>query len=303
MDVSVVGRGRIEEQAILEELGGPAKPVRISDRRWMLAIAGIAAIVCMGFAGDLVSPAPADTTLIPDRAAPAPSAPTAPSATASSPAEAIVVDLSRPDGAVVDGLVPVLVRTVPDQRVHLSVSVGAAVIGWRDVKADADGNWAGTVAVFAPRVALPATVRAATSVGILAVEGTHPVVLGGGQPIVVWDASVTRGRTGSLTVAYRASAPLTFTEVDAWVTGKGGARIGAASSASSVDEWRPGSAGASGLGLGSVTGAVPISQRDAGRLVLHLRWHDASTGASGVVERVLRPTQQRPQGGRSSRRL
>ena len=300
MDVGVVGRGRIEEQAILEELGGPAKPVRGTDRRWLLAIAGIAAIVCMGFAGDLVSPTPADPTLVPDRAAPTPSAP---GTTASSPAEAIVVALSRPDGAVVDGLVPVLVRTVPDHRVHLSVSVGAAVIGWRDVKVDADGRWAGTVPVFTPRVALPATVRAATSVGSLAVESTHPVVLGGGQPIVVWEASVTRGRTDALTVAYRASAPLTFTEIVAWVTGKGGDRIGAASSASWVEEWRPGSAGASELGLGSLTGAVPISQRDAGKLVLHLRWHDASTGASGVVERVLRPTQQRPQGGRSSRRL
>ena len=286
MDVGVVGRGRIEEQAILEELGGPAKPVRVADRRWMLAIAGIAAVVCMGFAGDLVSPTPADPTLVPDRAAPAPSAP---STTASSPAAAIVVALSRPDGAVVDGLVPVLVRTVPDHRVHLSVSVGTAVVGWRDVKVGTDGSWQGDVEVFAPRVALPAAVHAATRNGPTAVEASDAFTLGGGPPIVAWKASVVTGRAGAMTVAYHASVPLTFTRVDAWVTDARGRRVGGSRSASSVDEWQAGSAGARELGIGSIVDVISVRGHAKGRLVLTIAWRDASTASSGTLVVPLEP--------------
>ena len=60
MDIHVVDRDRVQELAIIEELSGPPRPVRAADRRWMLAMAGIAAIVCMGFAGDLVSPQQTD---------------------------------------------------------------------------------------------------------------------------------------------------------------------------------------------------------------------------------------------------
>ena len=48
MDLSTVGRTRDEEQAVLEELSGTG-PVGDTDRRWLLAIAGIAAVICFGF--------------------------------------------------------------------------------------------------------------------------------------------------------------------------------------------------------------------------------------------------------------
>ena len=46
MDLSTVGRTRDEEQAVLEELSGTG-PVG-TDRRWLLAIAGIAAVSASG---------------------------------------------------------------------------------------------------------------------------------------------------------------------------------------------------------------------------------------------------------------
>ena len=287
MDVGVVGRGRIEEEAILEELGGPAKPVRTSDRRWMLAIAGIAAIVCMGFAGDLVSPTPPEPvrTMQSDDAPP----PGEPSVEPADDAPAFAVEVARGNATVTGGLVPVRVRAVPNDRVHLSVSVGTAVVGWRDVKVGTDGSWQGDVEVFAPRVALPAAVHAATRNGPTAVEASDAFTLGGGPPIVAWKASVVTGRAGAMTVAYHASVPLTFTRVDAWVTDARGRRVGGSRSASSVDEWQAGSAGARELGIGSIVDVISVRGHAKGRLVLTIAWRDASTASSGTLVVPLEP--------------
>ena len=58
MDHEVIGRERADEVAIFEELSGAPSLVRGADRRWLLAIAGMAAIVCMGIAGNYAAPAP-----------------------------------------------------------------------------------------------------------------------------------------------------------------------------------------------------------------------------------------------------
>ena len=287
MDVHVVGRDRVEELAIIEELSGPPRPVRAADRRWMLAIAAIAAVVCLGFAGDLVSPQPIDDAV----AVPAPGTP-APShqrADASAPAGVIEVELVGRDAVVIGGFVPLLVRTSPNHKVHLSVTIGTAVVGWRNLEVGASGSWRGDVRVFAPRVALPAVVHAATQNGQVAVEASDPFELGGGSPIVVWEASVVAGRDGGLTVAYRASAPLTFTRIDARVTDARGRQVGASRAASRVEDWRAGSAGARDLGIGSVVDVINIRGRGMGRLVLTMTWHDASTGATGTLDWVLEP--------------
>ena len=55
MDPDVLGRGRADEAAIIEELSDPVA-VGHPDRRWLLAIAGMAAIVCFGFVGSAVAP-------------------------------------------------------------------------------------------------------------------------------------------------------------------------------------------------------------------------------------------------------
>ncbi|HEY6569497.1 MAG TPA: hypothetical protein VIZ22_04365 [Candidatus Limnocylindrales bacterium] len=280
MDVSVVGRERVEEQAILEELAGPEKSVRGGDRRWMLAIAGIAAIVCMGFAGDLVWPTPHEPArMLPNDD---PLAPNKPSA-GPDDAPALAVDVTRGKAGVTGALVPVQVRAAPNDRVHLAITVGTAVVGWRDVKVGADGSWQGEVQVFAPRVALPAAVHASTSTGSAAVEASDPFTLGGGSPILVWKASVVTGRRGAMTVAYRASGPLTFTRIDAWVSDGRGRRLGASRTASRVNEWQAGSAGARELGIASIVDVISIRGKPRGGLVLTIAWRDASTASTGTL--------------------
>ena len=157
------------------------------------------------------------------------------------------------------------------------------------MKTSGDGSWEGTVEVFAPGINLPATAHAATRDGSDAIEVVEPFELSGGPSFTVWKASVIGRSDGGLSVAYRASAPLTFTHVDAWVTDARDRRLGTSSSASGVEEWRAGSAGARELGLGSVVGEIKLRRRSSGSLTLHLAWRDASTGTSGVLERVLEP--------------
>jgi hypothetical protein len=285
MDVRVVGRERVEEQAILEELSGEPRPVRVADRRWMLAVAAIAGIVCMGFAGDLVSPKPIDQPARVEMA----QASGDPSASPVEPAPPMDVEVLGADGVVTDGLVPLRVRMAPDHNVHLSVAIGRAVVGWRDVTTSGFGSWEGIVEVFVPTIELPATVHAGTREESAAVEVVVPFELDGGPAFTIWDASVIGRPDGGSSVAYRAFAPLTFTHVDAWVTDTRGRRLGAASSASGVEEWRAGSAGARELGLGSVVGEIELRRRSAGALTLHVAWRDASTGATGTLERILEP--------------
>jgi hypothetical protein len=285
MDMRVVGRERGEERAILEELSGPPKTVRAGDRRWMLAIAGIAAIACMGFAGDFIAPTSTEMARpSPDNVAPAPDAPNEQPGVR---ANGIQVDVSRGHTTVGGGLVPVRIHATPNHRVHISVTVGAAVVGWRDVKLGADGSWTGWVEVFASRVALPAVVHAVVVDGSTRAEAFAATTLGGGSQVVIWDASIMSGEDGRPIVAYDAAAPLSFGDVDAWVANAAGHRLGASRREILVDFARPGSAGGRELGIGSVADAIKLRPGAVGTLVLHLAWRDASTGARGSLERTV----------------
>jgi hypothetical protein len=285
MDLSVIGRERLEEQAILEELSGSPTSVRAADRRWMVALAGIAASVCVGFVGAFVAPPSADTDL---RSVDGPPRPTAwGSAAAQSPAPPIDLLLPAGGALVTGGQVAVDLTAAPGRKVHVSVTVGDAVLGWRDVVTNEDGAWKGEVPVFAPRVALPAVVHAAALLQRAPVEAHNPIVLDGNSALVVWDASVIVGSDGRPTAVYHATAPLAFTDIAAWVAGADGSRAGASAKASHGAAPLPGSAGGRELGLGSVTGTLLVRGPVSRPLVLHIVWHDPATGASGTVLRVL----------------
>jgi len=283
MDLSTVGRTRDDEQATIEELSG-AQQVGGTDRRWLLALAGIAAFVCLGFVSSAVAP-PSTQNLEPavePRVMPTDSRP----ATSSR----LPIEVLQPvAGASVNGgRVAVSLRATPHSRVHVSVAVGDAILGWRDVVTDGDGSWAGAVRVFASRVALPAAVTAVARFGQQPIEARTPVVLVGGSLVIVWDAGVNEAADGRALVRFAGSAPLTFTDVTAQVTADGRI-VGRSRGSSYVDAVRPGSAGAKELGLGTISGSILINEPLHGRLVLHLAWRDASTGATSAIQQDLDP--------------
>ena len=199
MDLSTVGRTRDEEQAVLEELSGTAAGRR-TDRRWLLAIAGIAAVICFGFVSNSVAPPSGD-----GRQSRRPTSPRRRTHPGSRPTTTRVprprrrrraIELRLPaDGAsVTGGDVPVSLRTAPQTKVHVSVSVGDAIIGWRNVTTGPDGAWEGAVRVFAAHVALPATVHVIALLPRGAAEAAATITLNGGAQVVLWDASIGRRR-------------------------------------------------------------------------------------------------------------
>ena len=67
------------------------------------------------------------------------------------------------------------------------------------VDVDDRGGWSGTLPVFAPQVALPATVRAAGSIEGSPAEADTAITIGAGPPIQVWSARVDRPPDGKST--------------------------------------------------------------------------------------------------------
>jgi len=288
MDDEVIGRERSDEVAILEELSGAPSAVGGADRRWLLAIAGMAAIVCLGFAGSFAAPAPtrlgnldaqksgqASPSAGIDRLAIAPQPP--------------AISIVRPaSGSVVTaGSIPVVLVAAAGSHLHISLTIGAAVLGWRNVDVDDDGRWSGTLSVFAPQVVLPATIRAVGTVDGAPAVAEAVITLGGGPMLYLWTAWVDHAPDGTVLVRYRAAAPLSQTSVDSWVTDRDGRQLGASTDASVVDQWIPGSAGARDLGLGSVSGFIPLSGLVDDALTLHISWEDPLSKASGTLERAL----------------
>ena len=120
-----------------------------------------------------------------------------------------------------------------------------------------------------------------------AIEAKASIAIEGAGLVVLWDATAVERSPGRLVVEYRPSAPLTVTHVSAWIPDGTGRLLGKSISASRVEEWQPGSAGARDLGLGTVSGGIDILGRIAGGLVLHLAWRDPITGATGALQRAI----------------
>jgi hypothetical protein len=159
MDIEVIGRRADDERATLEELSGAPVAVGRLGRRWLIALAGIVAIACVGFAGTL---APSGTTG-PDTAALAVSSqatvPVAtPSHAPSTPRPAIAPFQPRPDESVI-GSVSVQILATSGSRVDVSITDGGTLVHWDNVRVGADGQWIGTAAVVTAQVPLPAEVR------------------------------------------------------------------------------------------------------------------------------------------------
>ena len=193
MDLSTVGRTRDEEQAVLEELSGTG-PVG-TDRRWLLAIAGIAAVICFGFASNSVAPPSVHNAYPADDRAVASDAPRfalgdAPRSSPPPSPRAIELRLPSDGASVTGGLVQVRLHTSPQVKILVSVSIGDAIIGWRNVKTESDGSWEGAVRVFAPRIALPARVSVVALLPQGRTETSEAIVLDGGGLVVLWDASI-----------------------------------------------------------------------------------------------------------------
>ena len=143
--------------------------------------------------------------------------------------------------------------------------------------------------MFAPRVALPAVVRAIALGPDGAIEAKASIAIEGADLVVLWDATAVERSPGRLAVEYRASAPLTFTHVSAWITDATGRPLGKTISASRVEVWQPGSAGARDLGLGTVSGGIDIRGRIAAgscsisRGVTRSRAHQAHSNARSMA--------------------
>ena len=95
-------------------------------------------------------------------------------------------------------------------------------------------------------------------------------------------------------MGYRASAPLDIARVRAWVTDDTGMTTGQAMASSHVEEWQAGSAGGRELGLGTISGEIPLGGRIAGWVVLHLAWDDPVTGAPQGLQRDIEATGTQP---------
>lgn len=167
MDTDVIGRRADDERATLEELSGAPIAVGRLGRRWLIALAGIVAIACVGFAGTLT---PSGTTG-PERAAQAvASEATVPAATPSrptpAPRPAIEPLQPRPNESVI-GSVSVQVLATSGSYVDVSITDGGTLVHWDNVRVGTDGQWIGTAAVVAAQASLPAEVR----VGGAEVEG------------------------------------------------------------------------------------------------------------------------------------
>ena len=166
----------------LEELSGVPVALGRPGRGWLLALAGIAAIACLGFAGTLV---PTESSGRTDADAASPSEGVSPRVAGALPSGAPLhpgIELLQPGANAVtsDGTIPVEVRAAPMSHIHVSVTIGVDVLGWRNVDLDDAGRWSGTLRVFAPQVALPAVVHAAGRVDGSAAEAQAAIVLGAG---------------------------------------------------------------------------------------------------------------------------
>jgi hypothetical protein len=288
MDLDVIGRAGDDERATLEELSGAPVAIGRPGRGWLLALAGIAAIACLGFAGTLVR-----TESTGSAGANAAGA----SESASSAADALGsvappqprIELLQPSANAVtsDGTVPAEVRAAPMSHIHISVTIGVDVLGWRNVDLDDTGRWTGTLRVFAPQVALPAVVHAAGRVDGSAAEAQAAIILGGGPPLQLWAAWIDRTSDGAIVVRYQAAAPLTLSSIESWVTDRAGNRLGTSSDASSVSDWIPGSLGARDFGMGSIGASIPLTGRVSRAVTLHIAWRDDQSNATGAIERLL----------------
>ena len=286
MDISAVGRTRGDERAVIVELTA----VRGHERTGPLVLAGIAAAVAIGLLSNAITPPNVSETGLVDGPIVRPNdlhlaLRTDPGR---SPRPAGIELLSPTVGTnVIGGQVRVSFRTAPEQRVHLSVTLGDLVVGWRDVTTGADGTWDGLVRVFAPRDARTAVVRAATRFEGASAGVADPITLDGGAEFVLWDASLVAGAGGRPAVAFRASAPLAFSHIAAWVTDASGNRVGKTTGASRVEPSQEGSAGGRELGLGTVSGEIQLGRRIAGAVLLNFAWRDPVTGAPGELQRTL----------------
>ena len=289
MDHEVIGRGRADEAAILEELSG-AEPVGRPDRRWLLAIAGMAAIVCMGIAGNYAAPAPKER----DVAIPKEGLASPPSGTdqlpIAPPRAAIEFVRPVPESVVTKGSIPIELRAAAGSYIHVSLTIGAAVLGWRMVDVDDRGRWSGTLSVFAPQVALPAMVRAAGSIDGSQAEADAAITIGAGPPIQVWSAWVRSAVRRQVHCAVSSRCPAR-PGLGTWMGHR--QRLGAASG---TPPTRLLSTTGSQVRRGRATSALAASAglfRSVGRrrrpLTLHISWKDPLTKASGTLERALDP--------------
>ena len=159
MDTDVIGRRADDERATLEELSGTPVAVDHLGRRWLIALAGIVAIACVGFAGTL---SPSGTTSLGTAAqavsAEAPVATATPSRTTPAPRTAIEPLEPRPDHSVI-GSVSVQILAASGSQVDVSVTDGGTLVHWRNVQVGVDGQWIGTAAVVVAPTSLPTEVR------------------------------------------------------------------------------------------------------------------------------------------------
>ena len=292
MDTKVIGRDADDERVTLEELSGVPVALGRPGRGWLLALAGIAAIACLGFAGTLV---PTESSGRTDADAASPSegvSPRVAGALASGAPLHPGIELLQPGANAVTS------ETAPSpwrferhrcSHIHVSVTIGVDVLGWRNVDLDDAGRWSGTLRVFAPQVALPAVVHAAGRVDGSAAEAQAAIVLGAGPSMQLWAAWVDRTSDGAFVVRYQGAAPLTLSSVESWVTDRSGHRLGASSDASTVSDWIPGSLGASDFGMGSIGASIRLSGRANRAMTLHIAWRDAQSKATGTIGRSLDP--------------
>ncbi len=287
MDTDVLGRTRSDEVATLQELGAGPERVRPLDRRWLLALAGVAAIVCIGFLGDRPT---ATLTVRADPTGPAPAA-----SAAAAPAAPRSFELLEPvEGTtVIGGVVPVGLSGPPGVRVHVAIELGASVLGWRNIALGPEGTWRGGVRVFAPRTAVPAVVRVSGVVDGRRAEVARSFSLAGGTPVVMW-ATRTVDVPGGRVVEVAGTAPLADGLVVVSVLDPGGKRLGAARLPVRVDADLPGSVGGAVLGIGGFAGCIRLSGPAPDPLLLRVARVDAG-GARSAPERLVDPAPAMPE--------
>jgi len=196
--------------------------------------------------------------------------------------------------AVTGGVVVVeAVAGRPLGTVHVSVAIGEAVLGWRDVDVRRAGPLELRIPVFAPAFDAPVVLRLAAAAmgGEPGVVVSRDLRLDVPSAVGFWDAVPTgivddAGRAELLIQGYgpRASRTIEIAMRDA----RGVVRARSAVPIS-YDSTVPGAPGGRVLGLGSFTARLWVAADDAGPWTLRAEWPDASTGTHLHLETSLPP--------------
>jgi hypothetical protein len=278
----------------LEELGAPISgPVTGPSSRWLALVVGVAvAAIGFGFAGH---GSDASVTVPPSAAAPAnvpgPSGPTT-DAEQPAPAKASLEIVAPVAGTVIS--TPIVdvhaIATRPLGTVHLAVTLGDAVLGWRTITVADPGPVDVAIPVFAPTFEAPVTltVSAGSTSGTPRFSIDRSFAMRIPLSAGIWAAAAAE-RASSTDVRIRGFAPLSAETVGVELLDRDGHRLAATTASIAYDAGLPGSLGGRMLELGSFDPRLTVVPAGRRPWTVRVTWRDVTSGLALHIDSNVDP--------------